>query len=360
MPERSSRSTTIALFLLLLGLLLIVASACQSDVVQPGFYAAPDAGPARTVSSLDPAGMLDTDPAAGAGSAAAGSGGASGGMVAPSAGPGGAGASSDGTAGTTGTLGAGGGGAPDPACDMSGRWILTHHDVVDGLGQLQTSHSWRYFEIEQHGEQLVIKRGLHCGDEVVANTLLAANVDLSSSWPGTLANNDYRAMTGTSRAVAGGCEISFDKFYSITGATAAYYRDPARPMPTPDEEATDTAPGWEDWDNDGHPGVTMVVSGAITGSLYAATRVWNQLSARVPDTSGLIRFTDDWNQEEVLLGYDGSELLTQQGVKAADMSLHFAEAARLDPSEAQGEDDAATCAAVRKLAQTLTPGASGT
>jgi hypothetical protein len=356
MPEPSSWSTAASSSLWLGWLLVAAASACRQDVVQAGFYGEPDAGPARTISSST--GMLGamaaTTPGTGASLAGAGS------TDAPSGGtPDGMGAPSAGTAGNIGAprASAGAGAAPDPACDMTGRWILTHHVVVDGLGQLQTAHSWKYFEIEQQGEQLIIKRGLHCGDDVTANTLLAANVDLHSSWPGTLANNDYRAMNGTSRATADGCEISFGKYYTVTGATAAYYRDPGHPMPMPNQKASATAPGWEDWDNDGHPGVTMVVSGAATGSLYSATRVWHQLSTRVHDTAGLIKFPDNWNQEVSLLGYDGSELLTEQGVRAADMSLHFAEAARLDPSDAQG-DDTATCAAVRKLAKTLTPNAS--
>jgi hypothetical protein len=240
---------------------------------------------------------------------------------------------------------------------MTGRWIVTHHNVVDGLGQLQTAHSWKYYEIEQHGEQLVITRGLHCGDDVVANTLLAANADMRSTWPGTLAHNDYRAMSGSSRTTAEGCEIAFAKHYTVMGATADHYRDPERPLPTPEQRASATAPGWEDWDADGHPGVTLVISGAVTGSLYTATRVWHQLTAHVQDATGPIRFPDSWNQEAVALGFEGSPLLTEQGVKAADPSLHFAEAARLDPTQAQG-DDAATCAAVRTLAKTLTPSAS--
>jgi len=240
---------------------------------------------------------------------------------------------------------------------MSGRWIVTHHDVVDGLGQLQTVHSWRYYEIEQRAEQLTITRGLHCGDVVVASTLLAASADMRGAWPGTLANNDYRELSGTSRATADGCEIAFAKQYTVMGATAGYYRDPGRPLPTLEQRASAGAPGWEDWDDDGRPGVTLMISGAVTGSLFIASRSWHQLTARVRDTEGLIRFTDSWNQEAVTLGYDGTSLLTEQGVKAADPSLHFAEAARLDASQAHG-DDAAVCAAVRMLASTLTPTAS--
>jgi hypothetical protein len=65
-----------------------------------------------------------------------------------------------------------------------------------------------------------------------------------------------------------------------------------------------------------------------------------------------------WNQEKNVMAFDGSPLLASEAVRAANPDLHFAQYARLAPDQATG-DDLATCAAVRELASTLTPEASG-
>jgi hypothetical protein len=240
---------------------------------------------------------------------------------------------------------------------MRGRWLATYHVVVDGLGQLQTSHTWKYLEIDQQGETLTVTKGLNCGEDVAARTPLGANGDMHAMWPAALMKLSDAGLKGTSRMTSAGCEVAFDKNYLVLGATPSYYVDPSHPLPSLDQQANGTTPGWEDWEGDGEPGVTVVLSGAVTGRRFMASRSWHQLAGSVASTDGLLKLADTWDEEDVALKIDGSPLLNSMGVRAADASLHFAELARLDDSQATG-DDTAVCAAIRMLAKTLTPNAA--
>ena len=77
------------------------------------------------------------------------------------------------------------------------------------------------------------------------------------------------------------------------------------------------------------------------------------------DGRDTFKLADTWDGEQSLLGYNGPSLLSAASMNTRDNddSLHFVDFARLDASQATG-DDATTCAAVRKLAPTLTPDAS--
>jgi hypothetical protein len=129
-------------------------------------------------------------------------------------------------------------------------------------------------------------------------------------------------------------------------------------MPTASQQATSTTPGWEDWDNDGHPGFTTNVTGLATGQIYLATRRWTLWSGTIAAGASTFKLADDWNAETDTLGYSGSSLLTSPSSKDNNTSLHFVEFAHLAATQATG-DDATTCAAIRMLAPSLTPSAAG-
>jgi hypothetical protein len=147
--------------------------------------------------------------------------------------------------------------------------------------------------------------------------------------------------------------------YQIIGATVSAYLDPSQAMPKASQEAAPGSPGWEDWDNDGHPGFTMNVSGLVTGQIYIATRRWNTFSGTIPPGSTSFTLADNWSSEQDLLGYSGSSLLTAttSGTRDSVAAEHFVTFARLTVTQATG-DDATTCAAIRTLAPSLTPKAS--
>jgi hypothetical protein len=343
--------------------LIVGTSHCQPDYVAPGFYGSNDAGMAASASREASSPVRGTS--ANAVTVTAGSGvdvaAASGGHAAPPSTPHNTDAPSAGVpaavssmAGTSAVVAA----PPNNRCDLSGRWLITLHLVADGLGQLQTVHTWLYYEIEQQADALRVTKGLQCGDAVNARTALGGNADFHSSWDLVSQKFNDNGRTGTSTSTSAGCQVQLDKWYVIKGATVPHYTDPKFPLPMMNEPASGSTPGWEDWDQDGNPGVTGAISGAISGKIYMTSRTWNVLSGVVADPSHVFKLAADWKQEENVLGYDGSSLLTSQAVRAADATLHFAQLARLGPTQAAAGDDLAICAAIRQLAPMLTPDAS--
>jgi hypothetical protein len=318
-------------------LLATCLAGCFADVVQPGSYGIADDAGSATIppATSEPTGMI-TVPGADAGSRPAAPVDAS----VPSANPSEAGP-----------------GATSP-CDLSGRWIATAHEVSTGLGAQEAAHAWYYLELSQTGSAGTVTKGLDCGENVRGISSVAANVDYPKTWPALLAKASDTGRKFASKAVAAGCAVSFEKHYVVHGATTSFYVDPSQTMPTASQQATSTTPGWEDWDNDGHPGFTTNVTGLATGQIYLATRRWTLWSGTIAAGASTFKLADDWNAETDTLGYSGSSLLTSPSSKDNNTSLHFVEFARLAATQATG-DDATTCAAIRMLAPSLTPSAAG-
>jgi hypothetical protein len=244
-------------------------------------------------------------------------------------------------------------------CDLSGRWIATDREVSTGLGAQEAAHEWLYLELGQTGDSGTVTKGLHCGGNVRGLTSVAASVDYQKTWPAMMKNDPSTGRKFTSKSASGGCAVAFEERYFILGATASYYVNPSTTMPTMSQEATGTTPGWEDWDNDGNPGFTNSVTGLATGQIYLADRKHNAWSGAIAAGASTFKLADDWNSEQDLLGYNGSQLLTEtsSATRDNDASLHFVEFARLSATQATG-DDATLCASIRTLAATLTPHAA--
>ncbi len=244
-------------------------------------------------------------------------------------------------------------------CDLTGRWLVTDREVATGLGSQEATHTWYYMEVGQTGSVATVTKGLACGGAIRNISAVGANVDYQKVWPAVLTHDTQTGRTATSVAMSAGCSVSFEKRYVVMGATVPYYEDPSETLPTSSQQAAGSTPGWEDWDQDGNPGYTLDVTGLAVGQLYMATRTWNEWSGSIATGASTFKLADKWNSEQSLLGYNGSSLLTAatSGTPDNDASLHFVQFARLGASQATG-DEAATCAAVRSLAGTLTPDAS--
>ncbi len=305
-------------------------SACASDSVELGYYGAPDdAGPAAQS-------VLSTGPLSTVSSADA--------------------APSDGGGDAPSAEGFDGGTPTNPACDLNGRWLVASRVLADALGQKQASHNWFYYELRQDADQLTVTRGLHCGYQVAAVTSLGADVDSQLAWPALLAHQTDTGRKGSMTVTASGCQIELAKQWNITGATVSAYSDPNVSLPTPSEQASGTTPGWEDWDGDGHPGITLAVSGATSGNLYLAQRDWSLWSGAVAASPSIFKIAVTWGEEQDPLGYAGSSLVTQTAAIDGDAAQHYVWFARLDSTQATG-DPTAICAAVRALVPSLTPDA---
>ena len=244
------------------------------------------------------------------------------------------------------------------SCDMSGRWLQTVHKTTDGLGNLQYSHVYWYYEIAQSGDAFTVEKSLFCGTGTVGGGAFAITVDFSGAAEGLRmhVNNDGRK--GKSVAAAEGCSIELEKVYLVYGATLPHYLDPSTTLPTAEEPAAGGKPGWEDWDGDGNPGITGVCSGTVTGKIFTAPREWSSVSGTVSDISSVFKLAFNYDQEPNVMSFDGSPFLGSSAVRAADASLHFVQFARLTDGQATG-DDAAICKSINQLAPMLTPEAAG-
>lgn len=255
--------------------------------------------------------------------------------------------------------GTAGSAAPKPAttgsnCDLSGRWLSTVQLTTDTLGNLQYSYSYAYYEIEQSGDAFKVTKGLLCGEDTIGVGLFAVSLDSRGAWPAFRSKVRFDGRTGSSIKAANGCKIDFARWYTVRGATLPHYLDPANALPSAEQKGMGSTPGWEDWDNDGNPGYTGVLSGTVTGKLFLAPRQWTQLSGTVTSLDGIVKLPAQWNQEQNVMAYDGSPLLASESAKAADPNLHFAQLIRLQPDQATG-DDTAICDGIIKLAAMLTP-----
>jgi hypothetical protein len=243
-------------------------------------------------------------------------------------------------------------------CDLTGRWLNTLHYTTDGLGNLQYIHKFIYYEIERKGDAFTVKKGLQCGNDTIGGGTFAITADFSGAWPALMRRMNYAGRAATSAKVANGCKVELAKLYTVIGATLPYYLDPATPLPSAADKAAGSTPGWEDWDGDGNPGVTGVISGTVTGKVFVAAREWTSMSGTVPSVGSVFTLPLQWDQEPNVMAYDGSAFLGAEAIRAADASLHYAQFARLSADQATG-DDAAICKSIVKLAPTLTPKAAG-
>lgn len=327
-------------------LMLAVAGAASGSVSCANDTVGQNTGsPGEDAAAADEASSTSSSSGAGSGSGAS-SGAGSG------SGSGGSGASSSGSGGSAFEAG-----IPTSAmCDMNGRWLVAQRVLAQALGQTQASHNWFYYEIQQNGDQVLVTKGLNCGYEVKAVTPLGANVDSHLAWPALLVHNSDAGRKGTMTVSGSGCQLAIEKRYTVRGATISYYSDPSTTMPGPTQQAMGTTPGWEDWDMDGNPGISLVVSGAATGTLYCAQRDWNQWTGSVAANSTKFSIPVTWDSGQDPLGYSGSQLVTQAATPSTDATQHYVWFAKLDATQATG-DDTAICAAIRSLVPTLTPAA---
>ena len=233
--------------------------------------------------------------------------------------------------------------------------MATERAVDEALGVQQAQRHWFYFEFSQSGEQVTATRGLDCGWDVIALSAFSGAADVHKAWPTVLAKSSMAGRKATVQVVASGCSIAFAPYVAAYSMTVPYYDDTSHALPGPNDQASGTSPGWEDWDNDGNPGITNNISGVGTGKVYSAARDTNTWSGTVAATGSAFTVPDVLpKHEEALLGYDGTPLLATQSSVAVDPSLHFVQLARLDATQSAG-DDPTVCNTVRTLATTLTP-----
>jgi hypothetical protein len=251
-------------------------------------------------------------------------------------------------------------GGGDAGCDLAGRWLIAQRVLATAIGQQQAAHSWFYYEIEQHGDALRVTRGLHCGFDVVAKTSLAASVNASAAWPALLVHDSSTGRAGTFTREGAGCRLVLDKEYVVRGATVAQYQDPARKLPDRTQPATATTAGWEDWDGDGNPGISLQVSSPLAGgTLYTCQRDWTRYEGITPAGAVKLQVPISYGGEQVALGRSpgSAQAIESSSTPSSDPTQHYAWLHRLEAGQAEGSD-AEICAAVRRLKDSLLPEAN--
>jgi hypothetical protein len=243
----------------------------------------------------------------------------------------------------------------DPECNLNGRWLVAQRVLATALNEDQASHNWFYLDVRHEGAAVRILRGLHCGFEVVPKTNLAAAVDSSRAWPSFLTHDSSAGRTGTFVKVGNSCHLALNKEYVVRGATVAYYADPTTTLPNANQQASGSTPGWEDWDNDGNPGISLQVRSPLaSGTLYVAQRDWTIYDGTTALQPAKFKVSITFGTEQSALGRSAgsSQTLETTASPSSDASQHYAWFHTLDSTQATGSDED-ICAAVRSLKDTL-------
>jgi hypothetical protein len=238
--------------------------------------------------------------------------------------------------------------------------VVVQRVLATAIGQQQASHTWLYLEVQQQGGAVTVTRGLHCGFDVIKKTALAASVDSSAVWPALLQKNSSSGRRGRFVAEGSGCRLTLDREYTVRGATVVAYRDPTRPLPDRTMMASGGMPGWEDWDGDGNPGISLKVSSSLaSGTLYTCQRDWTIYDGATSAGASKLKVAITYGGEQMALGRSGgaAQAIESSSVPASDPTQHYAWFHRLGPTDARGSDPE-ICAAVRMLKDTLLPEAN--
>lgn len=210
--------------------------------------------------------------------------------------------------------GANDGGADDAyvsgACDLSGSWVAQHNTRNEALGAPLLATNWSYHRIEQDGDHFTIVESFDCGYVVRGIT----DVSLSDATLEAMALQASAAVgtQGTFAPAADGeaCDFSFDRIYSLRGADRARFLDAVWSVGDAPKELdqfnmpTNAADGMEDWDNDGHEGITQLTG---IGDRYLAQLDWHAFHGRVPQHTG--QFGGDG---VIAVDYDVREAMSQE------------------------------------------------
>jgi hypothetical protein len=251
----------------------------------------------------------------------------------------------------------GGSAMGDGTCNLAGRWLVAQHTVATAIGQEQAAHNWFYYEIRQEGAALLVTKGLHCGYEVIKRTSLGASVDSSAAWPAFLLHNSSAGRRGSFAKDVAGCRLKMEKEYTVRGATVAHYQNPGTKLPGKDQPASGAMPGWEDWDGDGNPGISLKVSSTLaSGTLYTCQRDWTEYDGVIAGGPVKLKVAITYGGEQVALGRAAGTPAAVESASSpsSNPAHHYAWFHRLEPAQAAGSD-AEICAAVRTLKGQLVP-----
>ncbi len=228
----------------------------------------------------------------------------------------------------------------DPPPDISGTWaqrqVLASTVNYPMIGPVDTFHiNYVLVEVTQDGTTLTAL-------EETCEIIVEADTDLQTTIipEAFVASMDHEPKSALLIPAVGGYRFSQPQYYQVQGVHLTDV--PGEELPT---EATD--PRVFDQDEDGKAGLTVRMTGMLTGELYIISREWTVLTSGIVATDafeGLI----DWEGAQITLGAS-SEILntTPESVTHADASLSNFRYVRIA--------DGATCADVIAQKESLFP-----
>jgi hypothetical protein len=223
----------------------------------------------------------------------------------------------------------------DSACQLSGKWISNQRTLNIALnGKMkQAGHNWAYWEFEQSGTEVTVKKGLKCGVEIIERSepsysQVIADPPVWDAITKNVFNTGRKGVYGLSES--GECFLSLEKFYLVRGATVSHFINPDVLLDDARTKAEGTTPGWEDWDQDGNPGITFRLVGVATGALYVAQREWTEYFGPTEKNADSFTLQVRWNNEQVVIDQDPEGLPSADSWPAPEPSEHFVVFVRVD------------------------------
>jgi hypothetical protein len=169
----------------------------------------------------------------------------------------------------------------NPECDLNGVWIGRQNTESLALFDTkQYANNWYYLELRQEGEQVVVTKHFDCGIEVHGTVLVRLQPATTRA---LMMHNSQLGRRGTfAKQSDGTCAFEMERFWSVRGVSEDTYApvprsaDTAIPDLQPKLPSKSMVATTEDWDDDGKPGVTWVVTGIVNGERYSSQRDWTR------------------------------------------------------------------------------------
>jgi len=256
---------------------------------------------------------------------------------------------------------AGGGGGDDifvtglgDGCDLSGSWAslgvtFTTADTPLAPGAQKTS-AWSLVELEQDGDEVTVVSDLPCG--IITTGAAVVNMrgpDNEFAPPTYKERTKTTGRVGTSVEAGGECEVAFERLYTAIGTTVPGAEPPGRIDGNP---ALDMLPALieddaEDWDEDGNPGVTFIITETPIGSgtRSAIQRGWSELAGTIAADADEFMIPVAWALDDLILASSSALFATEAVVRQAD---HVAQYRRVDRDAIVGDTDVDTCTTLRE------------
>jgi hypothetical protein len=245
------------------------------------------------------------------------------------------------------------GSVASPACRLEGAWMSEEVTTQIGLGDAirQRTTQLEYWFFAQDGLDVTTLRHLVC-DISARNVGVLSTTETHYTTAYRDALRDHDAQVGRPALIGetpdGTCALSFAQGVQLRGATLDAFASSEKALPTTPQKGE--APGVEDWDNDGHPGMTVQVTGAATGQLFTVLRSFDAPQGMLPVHASAFAVAESFRIERKVLGTIPASLPTAELTASPRRHDHYRAFLRLDDA-LHGLSPTKLCEALRAQAR---------